>query len=945
MSKITKLKQTQGQAPQSFISTSKATLSSLTAAALILPGLIQTTAQAAEEDSVDFQYSHYQEGRREGTYTDANNIQTNSPIRNIRVPNSRNPIEVDSVHGSARVSLTDRIKFAFNYNEDSWSGATPYGSAPERSAALSYKNPQYDNKGNPTISGASAFDATKAYFDSKGNPLYQVTDPNTGQQSYLKDRVVHVMGYASPEIRQQGDFKLGYEWDEAALDIGGGISTEHDYESRFVNLGGRMDFNKKLTTVNLGLSYTNSDINADIGYGVNHFANTIPYQNEIDNNHLTGQHLLHGIRQDWATHLGLTQVINQDAVMELGMGYTRGTGFLENPYKLSWFVNIDPNDPIQASLPNGVVFGSGHTEFIEQRPDARNQWNWSARWVQYIEPLDAALHFGYTFAHDDWDINAHTFDADWAQPLGAGWTLTPRIRYYSQEAANFYKPFFVVSTSEIFSNGTDNSRIIPQYFSSDQRLSGYGTLSGGLTLSKQFAKGINLEAGFEYYTHQGSLKLGGGGEQAFADYDYWVANAALKVNLSALANASTANASDHKHATNHANIPAGILFAHSLDKAGDMMAGYRYQHSQQAGNFLQGNHTVSEEAILSQGCPGSLGTNPDGTENFNGNCQLLPKAMTMNMHMLELMVAPTDWLTLMLMPQFVDMSMPLYQPASLVDPNDTHSSHAHGHETGGIGDTGMYVLVNLFNQSNQHLHASMGVSAPTGDVGIKLRDGVGLKDLDGAYNHYGMQLGSGTWDLKPSLTYLGKAGDWSWGAQLAGTKRLENNNKSGYALGDLFEANLWGGYDLTNWLSTTVRVGYTWQGAIKGHYPTGRKDKEVEDGDCPNHQYVRADDLNGDGIPDGAPYLHQNEYNLCLASLADVKLGQDTKDRPTPMDFSGNYGGQYVDLGLGISATIPTGALAGNKLSFEWLQPVYTNVNGYQLDRDGALSFTWSYGF
>ncbi|MBK8814573.1 MAG: hypothetical protein IPN42_03250 [Methylococcaceae bacterium] len=51
----------------------------------------------------------------------------------------------------------------------------------------------------------------------------------------------------------------------------------------------------------------------------------------------------------------------------------------------------------------------------------------------------------------------------------------------------------------------------------------------------------------------------------------------------------------------------------------------------------------------------------------------------------------------------------------------------------------------------------------------------------------------------------------------------------------------------------------------------------------------------------------------------------------------------HVNLGLGLSA--PTGAFAGNSVGFEWLQPLYTNVNGYQLDRWGALSVSWNYSF
>ncbi len=64
-----------------------------------------------------------------------------------------------------------------------------------------------------------------------------------------------------------------------------------------------------------------------------------------------------------------------------------------------------------------------------------------------------------------------------------------------------------------------------------------------------------------------------------------------------------------------------------------------------------------------------------------------------------------------------------------------------------------------------------------------------------------------------------------------------------------------------------------------------------------------------------------------------------------PMDYGSNYGGRYWDIGFGLSAVMPTGTLKGNRLSFEWLQPVRDDVNGYQLPREGALSATWSLGF
>ncbi|NOU22571.1 MAG: DUF3570 domain-containing protein, partial [Methyloglobulus sp.] len=833
----------------------------------------------------------------------------------------------------------------FNYTQDTWSGATPYGSAPENSVAYSLQSLDVNDDGIPLYTGASPLVKASGYFDNKGNSYTQEFNPTTGQLNYLKNKTVHVMGFASPETRKQGDFKLSYDWDDAAIEAGGGISVERDYESRFVNLGGRLDFNQKQTIVNAGISYTNSAIEANPDI-TNYARWGEQHANLISTDPLTKVNTLHANREDWAAQLGLTQVVNKDAVVELGMGYTRSTGFLENPYKLSWLFGVDPDDPRQQGLPEGLFYANGRGGvFIEQRPDARDQWRWNTRWTQYVEPLDAALHLGYAFAHDDWGINAHTFDADWVQPLGDGWTVTPRIRYYSQEQADFYATNPIVKPLEE-TVGVFFPFILPDNFSSDQRLSGYGTLSGGVTVSKEFAKGIRLETGFEYYTHQGSLKLGGGGEDSFADFDYWVANAALKVNLSALGQTTPGSHADHSRHTSHNNIPAGVLFGHTLEKAGDMMVGYRYMRNQQAGAFLHGDQSVNENQILAKACPGSPNRTTTGG-SFDGGCTLLPREMTMSMHMLDLMVAPTDWLTLMLMPQFVDMDMDNYQPESLIDPNleHNHGGGLHDHETGGVGDTGMYALVKLFDRPNHQLHTSLGVTAPTGDVGIRSKL-IGLQNHQGsddAYLHYGMQLGSGTWDFKPSLTYTGKAEDWSWGAQAGGTLRLEDGNKSGYALGDLFETSIWGGYNLTHWLSASVRAAYTWQGAIKGRFLRNtRGDAAIEYVCKRNATYSETYDENGNP---GPLVFHQADYNQCLAYNEITKRLNDANDRPNPMDFPRNYGGHYVDIGFGLSATVPSGSLAGNKLSFEWLQPVYTDVNGYQLDRDGALSFTWSYGF
>ena len=838
---------------------------------MALPGLVLPAAYAAEDDEVDFQYGHYQEGKR--------NL--------YNVQNNKNPIEVDSLLGKSKISLTDRIRFAFNYTQDTWSGATPVTTAPLVLAGN--RGVQADTATRPrrTITvGASPYLTGDILLNKNLTPLAQnARGKVTGENTQL----VHTLATASPETRKQGDFRLSREWDEAALDIGGGISVENDYESRFGNINGRWDFNQKLTSLNLGLSYTNSDTSAILDHDSSPYTTKTAFSSQIEQ--FGALKIMHGNRQDWATTLGLTQVLNKDALVETSIGYTRSSGYMENPYKAMTIVFVDPDQ-------RGKYLTGDVQAFLEQRPDQRNQLSLGGRYIQHVGLLDAALHLDYRFFHDDWDINAHTFEADWVQPVGNTWTVTPRVRYYSQDAADFYAPYLVSRqayskaiynpTTGTFSTASYDPQKLPGNFSSDQRLSGFGALSGAITITKKFSKAVSLETGFEYYTHAGSLKLDGGGEGSYADFNYYVANAALKVNLSAL-DSGGAHSAHHSHHHHSGHGPAGVMFDHMLAKTNDVMVGYRFMYSRQSGDMLHGDSPAPDSDIVNNGC----GTGSNG-------CRLTPTYMNMGMHMLDIMYAPTDWLNLMLMPQFMDMDMNMRALSGA--PPVPPGGHVHtgtGHATGGVGDTGMYTLVKVFDRPMHHAHIGLGLSAPTGDEAIQLRRN---HQQDEGIIHYGMQLGSGTWDFKPSLTYTGKIDDWSWGAQINGTKRLENKNSSGYALGDIFQSTAWGGYSLTHWLSASIRGVYTVQGAVSGRFnPT--------------------------------------------AGIVNGKLLSNVNPTAGPMDYPNSYGGCYWDVGFGLNAVVPGGALAGNSFGFEWLQPVNTDVNGYQLGRDGALSASWSIMF
>ena len=167
------------------------------------------------------------------------------------------------VHGDVLVDiitdfperLADGVEFGLDYEQDTWGGATPIATAP---VAYGGNRP----RSVPTVSGASPLLMPRdrpALLDGDLNPLER--DAITGA-SREAPQLVHIMSSASPETRRQMGLGFGYQWDEAALRVGGGLSSENDYESRFVSLDGRWDLDRKLTSLNLGLSYTSSDVEA-----------------------------------------------------------------------------------------------------------------------------------------------------------------------------------------------------------------------------------------------------------------------------------------------------------------------------------------------------------------------------------------------------------------------------------------------------------------------------------------------------------------------------------------------------------------------------------------------------------------------------------------------------------------------------------------------------------
>jgi hypothetical protein len=258
--------------------------------------------------------------------------------------------------------------------------------------------------------------------------------------------------------------------------------------------------------------------------------------------------------------------------------------------------------------------------------------------------------------------------------------------------------------------------------------------------------------------------------------------------------------------------------------------------------------------------------------------------MSMRMQMLELMVGLNERVSLMLMPQLMRMAMDSRLLAGTVADPSVHVGH---HESTGLGDTQVHAVVKLVDAPGRRWLLGIGLSAPTGDSGLRHRRS--HQQTPRAMD-YGMQTGSGTWDLLPSLTLLGEADRWAWGGQLDGVMRLSSRNAQGYALGDRWSASGWLARRLGAELSASLRAAVAVEGALKG-----------QRGDAPTGS--------------------------------------------SPADFPGNQGGRFADLGFGLNLGALPGSARGSSVGIEWLLPLHDQLRGQQLPRRGTLVMHWSHHF
>lgn len=209
-------------------------------------------------------------------------------------------------------------------------------------------------------------------------------------------------------------------------------------------------------------------------------------------------------------------------------------------------------------------------------------------------------------------------------------------------------------------------------------------------------------------------------------------------------------------------IPIDVLGTH-IHLKGEWMVGYRgmYVEMQESGHGHDEDFTVT------------------------------PSAMSMQMHMFDVMYGLTDRLTLMAMVPFSRMAMA----------SRTRTGTSFTTSTQGVGDVELAAHYALYYEDLDYLLGRLALSLPTGAIDV--RDDTPARAEQKL--PYPMQLGSGTFDVSSGLTYIDRVGRWAWGAHGDVTVSLGRNRNS-YRLGNRYHAGAWLTRQVTSWLAPVVHV-------------------------------------------------------------------------------------------------------------------------------------------
>jgi hypothetical protein len=223
---------------------------------------------------------------------------------------------------------------------------------------------------------------------------------------FVSSASIDVETSASPYEEERTQYSLGVDIlnGKSTYSLGYINSSESDYEADTYYAGVSQSMFGDLTTISFGYKRGDNLIKRNVA-GVS------------DPNFLEEM-----LSQSYS--VGISQIIARNLILSFNYETISDEGFLRSPYRSVRFLTSPTTQALES----------------EVYPNTRTSNAGSIR-GKYFLPYRAALDASYRFYTDTWGVTGQTAELGYTHPKGP-WIFEAKVRYYTQEKADFYQDLF-----------------------------------------------------------------------------------------------------------------------------------------------------------------------------------------------------------------------------------------------------------------------------------------------------------------------------------------------------------------------------------------------------------------------------------------------------------------------------------------------------------------------
>lgn len=245
--------------------------------------------------------------------------------------------------------------------------------------------------------------------------------------------------HADTRVYPSANWTVENEKKGSTFGMGGAISYEFDY----LSFGGNINFAQKTKN-------KSGEFSAKAFAYLDNLKKILPVELRTGTNVTRGENYQSAARNTFGTSLSYSQIVNTRLQLAFLLDVIYQQGYLGLPF-------------------HRVYFNNG-SEQVENLPTTRLKIPLGFR-ANYFIGDNLIVRGYYRYYHDDWGLDAHTFNLETSIKFTPFVSVTPFYRYYTQTGVKYFAGYGAhKTTDQYYTSNYDLSKFNSQYFGAGIRL-------------------------------------------------------------------------------------------------------------------------------------------------------------------------------------------------------------------------------------------------------------------------------------------------------------------------------------------------------------------------------------------------------------------------------------------------------------------------------------------